>query len=43
MMTGSFIARNLAQNATGAAQRQAACHAKFLGANLVEGEAKGEA
>ena len=29
MMTGSSIARNLAQNATGAAPREAACHAQF--------------
>jgi hypothetical protein len=42
MMTGSSIARNLAQNATGAAPREAACHAQFLGANLPQGEAKGE-
>jgi catechol 2,3-dioxygenase-like lactoylglutathione lyase family enzyme len=40
MMTGSSIARNLAQNATGAAPREAACHAQFLGANLPQGRSQ---
>jgi hypothetical protein len=34
MMTGSSIARNLAQNATGGGTARAACQAGLLGANL---------
>jgi hypothetical protein len=42
MMTGSSIARNLAQNAT-EQPRASACHARFLGANLRKEKPKGEA